>query len=94
MIPSSRPVVGFNVAKNFNEVVAMDLTFFHGSIILDMINHVNRFSAAAIVKSTKPEDIIEKIFEIWINIFGPHKSFLVTMAESSTTSTTARCLKL
>ena len=74
-IPSPRPVVGFNMATNFNEVLAMDLKFFHGSIILHLIDHVSRFSAAAIVKSKKPEDIIEKIFDVWIKIFGPPKKF-------------------
>ena len=33
-IPSPRPVVGFSLANEFNEVVAMDLKFHDGSIIL------------------------------------------------------------
>ena len=50
-------------------------SFNHGFIILNLIDHVSRFSAAAIVKSKKPENIIEKIFETWIKIFGPPKKF-------------------
>ena len=73
--PSPRPVVGLNMATDFNEVVAMDLKFFSGTIILHLIDHVSRFSAAAIVKSKRPEEIIEKIFDIWIRVFGPPKKF-------------------
>ena len=73
--PSPRPIVGMNMATEFNEVVAMDLKFFNGSIILHLIDHLSRFSAAAIVKSKKAEEIIEKFFEIWVQNFGPPKKF-------------------
>ena len=49
--PSPRPVVGFSMATEFNDVVAMDLKFFQGEIILHLIDHTSRFSAAALLKS-------------------------------------------
>ena len=71
-----RPAVGMSLANDFNEVVAMDLKFFQGNIILHLIDHVSRFSAAASIKSKKPADIIDAIFRIWISIFGPPRRFL------------------
>ena len=74
--PSPRPAVGMPLASDFNEVVALDLKFFRGNIILHLIDHVSRFSAACIVKSKKPNEIIDAIFRIWISVFGPPKRFL------------------
>lgn len=74
--PSPRPAVGMPLACDFNEVVALDLKFFHGHIILHLIDHVSRFSAASLIKSKKPNAIIDAIFKIWISVFGPPKRFL------------------
>ena len=73
--PSPRPIVGMNMATEFNEVVAMDLKMFQGVLILHLIDHVSRYSAAAVLNSKKPKEIIEKIFDIWIRTFGPPKKF-------------------
>ena len=74
--PSPRPIAGLPMATEFNEVVAMDLKYINGDWILHLIDHVSRFSAAAYLNSKKPEEIIDKIFQIWISIFGPPKRFL------------------
>ena len=73
--PSPRPVVGLPLATTFNEVVAMDLKMIDGHWVLHLIDHVSRFSAASFVSSKKPEEIIQKIFEIWITVFGPPSKF-------------------
>ena len=71
-----RPIVGMPLAQHFNEVVAMDLKMFDGQWILHLIDHVSRFSAACFIKSKKPDEIIGKIFKIWISVFGaPSKYF-------------------
>ena len=70
-----RPVVGLNMATEFNEVVAMDLKFFEGKIILHLIDHLSRFSAATLIPSKKPEVVIDAIFDIWIKVFGPPKKY-------------------
>ena len=49
--PSSRPVVGFSIAHDFNETIAMDLEQFGGVYILHMLDHATRYSAAAIISS-------------------------------------------
>ena len=74
--PSPRPVVGLPLATKFNEVVAMDLKMIDGKWVLHLIDHVSRFSAAGFVASKRPEDIIKVICRIWIQVFGPPKSFL------------------
>lgn len=73
---SPKPVVGMPMATEFNEVVAMDLKMFEGKWILHLVDHVSRFSAASFVKSKNADEIIEKIFRIWISVFGPPKRFL------------------
>ena len=74
--PSPRPVIGMPLATEFNEVVAMDLKKFQGRWILHLIDHLSRFSAACFLQSKNPEEVIDKIFQIWISIFGPPKRFL------------------
>ena len=71
-----KPIVSMPLANDFNEVVALDLKFYKGKIVLHLIDHLSRFSAAAVVKSKKPNEIIAKVFQCWISIFGPPKRFL------------------
>ena len=72
----AKPVVSIPLATEFNEVVAMDLKVFRSHTILHLIDHVTRFSAAAIVKSKEKEEIIKHIFRIWISIFGAPSKYL------------------
>ena len=74
--PSSRPVVGFSLAHDFNETVAMDLKQFRGVYILHIVDHAARYSAAAIISSKQKEVIIDKIFKHWIGIFETSNLFL------------------
>ena len=74
--PSPRPVVGLPLATKFNEVVAMDLKMIDDQWVLHLIDHVSRFSAASFVSSKKPEEIVHKIFDKWISVFGPPTKFL------------------
>lgn len=64
----SRPVVSVNMAKEFNEVVAIDLKEFkRGDIyFLHMVDMATRFSKSCITKSKEPKEIVEKIIEIWL----------------------------
>ena len=71
-----RPVVGFPMATKFNECVAMDLKFYDGKIILHMIDHVSKLSAAARVSSKEPRIIIKSIFKNWVSVYGVPIKFL------------------
>ena len=60
--PGFKPVVSMPLAEKFNEVVAMDLKIFESSLILHLVDHVQRFSAAAFVKPKDKNEIIKHLF--------------------------------
>ena len=73
-----KPIVGFPLAKEFNETVAMDLKHWSGNTcLLHIIDHFTRFSASCVIHSKQKEVIVQKIFQIWIVTFGHPQSFLV-----------------
>ena len=84
--PALRPVVGLSLAKDFNEVVAMDLKDIRGKKILHMIDHATRYAAAAVVKSKEKGEIVDKIFRHWIALFGPPRKFLCDNGVGSSTT--------
>ena len=75
----SKPVVGLPMAKTFNETVAMDLKEYDNSKgiwFLHLIDHFTRYSQSCVIRTKRKEEIIKRIFEIWIRYFGPSKKFL------------------
>ena len=68
-------MVSVSLAEEFNEVAAMDLKIFESSIILHLVDHVTRFSAAAVLKSKDRNETIKHLFRTWINIFGAPSKF-------------------
>ena len=71
--PKARPVVGLSLARDFNQMVSMDLKFYHTIPWLHLIDHATRFSSACVVHNKTKETIIESIFKFWIGLFGsPH----------------------
>ena len=75
-----RPVVGFPLAKTFNETMAMDLKeCSHDKKIwlFHVIDHVARYSVSCVITSKKKELIVKKIFRYWIEIFGYPNIILV-----------------
>ena len=54
-----------------NDVLAMDLKMLNcGDWIIHMIDPVTRYAGASAIKSKEAEEIITKIFDKWISIFG------------------------
>ena len=53
--------MGFSLAHEFNETVAMDLKQFRGVYILHMVDNATRYNARAIISSKQKEIIIDKI---------------------------------
>ena len=68
--------MGLSTASNFQELIAMDLKFYHGRILLHLVNHATRLSSASLITSKDPEVIIKNIFKNWISIYGTARSFL------------------
>ena len=75
--PPLRPAVGFPLASEFNETVALDLKSFHpNGYVLHIIDHLTRYSAACYIKDKKKETIIKGILDYWIRVFGSPKNVL------------------
>ena len=55
-------MVGFSLAHDFNETMAMGLKQFRSVHILHMVDHATRYSAAAIISSNQ-KGIIDKILK-------------------------------
>ena len=73
--PSLRPVVGLPMASRFFECVARDLKFYRKHILLHMIDYTTHLSASTVITSKKP-DLISKIFQVWISVYGLPEKFL------------------
>ena len=74
--PPPRPVVALPMSSKFQEVVAMDLKFYQGKIILHLIDLFSRLSAAIIIPNKSRDTIIKGIFRIWISVYGTPERFL------------------
>ena len=78
--PKPRPLVGFPMAKTFNETVSMYLKeWSHSPKIwfLHLVGHATRYSASCVIYTKRKEEIVRRILEIWIPIFGSAKMFLI-----------------
>ena len=62
--------------KGFNDVVAADLKSINGILILHMIDHATRFSAASVVKSEKREEIVDAFIKHWMQFLELIEPFL------------------
>ena len=57
----NRPVVGFPLASEFNEVVAMDLKALKtGVYVLHMIDHATRYSEGCIIYNKRKETVVNR----------------------------------
>ena len=90
--PGFKRVVSMSLAEEFDEVVAMDLKIFESSIILHLVDHVTRFSAATVVKSKDRNEIIKHLFRTWISIFSAPSKFLMIMAGNLVMKNIMRCV--
>lgn len=68
---AERPVVSFSLARNFNELVSMDLKFFKNKIILHLCDVATRFSRACVIPSKRTTVVVTAIMQLWISLFGP-----------------------
>jgi len=73
-----KPVVSLPRATELNDIVAMDLKEYqHNKVwILHLIDLATRFSAARFVYTKQASEVVSKIFEMWISIFGRPRKFM------------------
>ena len=74
----ARPVVCLPLAKQFNDVVAMDLKQYGDVYFLHFIDLFTRFSKSKVIRRKTPRLVVDSIATEWIAAgFGPPKKFLV-----------------
>ena len=74
----ARPAVCLPLAKQFNDVVTMDLKHYGDVYFLHFINLFTRFSKSKVIRRKTPQVIVDSIATEWIAAgFGPPKKFLV-----------------
>ena len=74
----ARPAVSMPMARQFNDVVAMDLTKFGDVYFLHFIDLFTRFSKSKVIRRKTPKVIVDSVATEWIAAgFGSPKKFLV-----------------
>ena len=68
--PANKPKVCLPLSNSFNQVVALDLKFIEGKIVLHLIDTFTRYSQGAIIPNKCATTVVETIFAIWITFFG------------------------
>ena len=69
-----RPVAGLSLAKEFNDVIAIDLKPLNNIHILHLIDLSTRYSNAVVVRSKHKGVIVKNVLQRWIALFGaPNK---------------------
>ena len=72
--PSPKPAVGFPLATDFNETIAVDLHELDKNLwYLHIIDEFTRFSAAVIMKTKRSSVFVNKFIRHWIGIHGAPK---------------------
>ena len=72
-----KPAVAISMAKDVNDVIAMDLKKLkNGKHILYIIDMFSRFTMAKIINTKKPTEVINGLMEKWITIFGTPRKIL------------------
>ena len=72
-----RPVVGFSLAKEFNDIVAMDLKPYKSVHFLHLIDLGTRYGNAVVIHSNGKEVIVKNIMLHLTAIFGAPVRFLL-----------------
>ena len=75
-----RPIVGLFMAKSFNELVGMDLKQWPSNPpvwFLHLVDHATRYSSSCVIYTKKKDEIVRKLFQHRVTIFGVSNKYLV-----------------
>ena len=72
----SRPVVSMPMARNFNDVISMDLKFWGDKYFLVMVDMATRYCNACVIGSKTASVIIDAVMRHWVALFGSPKKIL------------------
>ena len=71
-----RPVVSMPMARNFNDVISMDLKFWGDKYFLVMVDMATRYCNASVISSKTASVIIDGVMRHWVALFGSPKKIL------------------
>uniref|UniRef100_A0A2C9L444 Integrase catalytic domain-containing protein n=1 Tax=Biomphalaria glabrata TaxID=6526 RepID=A0A2C9L444_BIOGL len=80
----SRPVVAFPMARDFNEIVAMDLKQYKDQWILHMVDMWSRYSVSVLINRKKTSIVIDALMTNWVGIFGVMKALMTDNGDEFT----------
>ena len=64
------------LARELSEPVSLDLKEIESSLVLHIINHATRYSAACVIPSKKRDVVIAAVLRIWVATFGAPRQML------------------
>ena len=78
---TKNPSVSLLGATDSNDLVCLDLSFIKeedgkSTIILHVIDHLTKFSAAKILRSKSGPEVVRGLMLAWISVFGPPKTIM------------------
>ena len=71
-----RPAVSMPMANEFNEKVAIDLSFYKGNIILHMVDMWSRLTVSTLLVRKTPSEVINSVMQNWIAYYGVPQAIL------------------
>ena len=71
-----RPIVSMPMARNFNDVVSMDLKTWGSKYFLVMVDLATRYCSACVISSKSPSVIIDGVMRYWVAMLGTPKKIL------------------
>ena len=57
--PGLKPIVGFSLSKEFNDIVSVDLNKISGIKFLHIIDNAICFNTAAVMRSKQKEELVD-----------------------------------
>ena len=72
----SRPVVSMPMARNFNDILSMDLKIWHDKYFLVMVDMATRYCNACVINCKIARVIIDSFMRHWVALFGTPKKIL------------------
>ena len=71
-----RPAVAMPAATDFNQKVAMDLSFYKGKTILHLVDMFTRYSISVVVKNKSAGTMVDAIMKNWCARYGVMEALL------------------
>jgi len=74
--PTAPPSVSQPMARDFNDVIAVDLAVWNGRLFYKITDLFSRYTQAAFVKNKKASTMVNTLTSIWLRYFGAPNAIL------------------